>query len=47
MAMRPYVTCTPYTKSSKKQTGNTITFTQFEEENLFSETRDDAESGDE
>ena len=33
MAMRPVVTYTPYTTSSKEQTGYVITFTQFEEEN--------------
>ena len=31
MAMRPTVMYTPYTTSSKEQTGDVITFTQFEE----------------
>ena len=35
MAMRPAVTYTPYATSSKEQTGNVITFTQFEEGNLL------------
>ena len=47
MAMRPTVTYTPYASSSKEQTGDVITFAQFEEENLISETRNDAESDDE
>ena len=34
MAMRPSVMCTPYSAYSKEQTGNVITFTQFEEGNL-------------
>ena len=41
--MYTYVTYTPYTTYSKEKTGNIITFTQFEEGNLLSETRDDAE----
>ena len=45
MAMFPTVTYTPYAKSYKEQTGDVITFTQFEEENLWSETRNDTESG--
>ena len=32
--------------SSKEQTGDVITFAQFEEGNLLTETRNDAESGD-
>ena len=47
MAMSPTVTYTPYATSSKEQTGNVITFAQFEEGNLISETRNDTESGDE
>ena len=47
MAMRPAVTYTPYATSSKEQTGNVITLTQFEEGNLLSESRNDTESGDE
>ena len=45
MAMRPTVTYTPYATSSKEQTGNVIMFAQFEEGNLLTETRNDAESG--
>ena len=45
--MRPAVTCTPYTTSSKEQTGNVITLAQFEEGNLLTETRNNTESGDE
>ena len=33
--------------SSKKQTGDVITFTQFEEGNILNKTRDDSEIGDE
>ena len=47
MAMRPAVTYTPYATSLKEQTGNIITFTQFEGENILLETRNDAESDDE
>ena len=47
MAVRPTVTYTPYATSSKEQTGNVITFAQFEEGNLISETRNDTESDDE
>ena len=47
MAMHPEVTYTPYATSSKEQTGNVITFAQFEEGNLLSETRNNTESGDE
>ena len=47
MAMRPAVTYTPYATSSREQTGDVITFAQFEEGNLLSETRNDTESGDE
>ena len=34
MSMRPSVSYIPCDKSSKEQTDNMITFTQFEEENL-------------
>ena len=44
--MRPAVTYTPYATSSKEQTGDVITFAQFEEGNILTETRNDAESGD-
>ena len=53
MAMRLSVTYKPCATSSKEQSGNIITFTQFEESNSPSEinspseTRDDVESGDE
>ena len=47
MAMRPAVTYTLYATSSKEQTGNVITFAQFEEGNLLTETRNNAESCDE
>ena len=45
--MHPEVTYTPNATSSKEQTGDVITFANFEEENLLSETRNDTESGDE
>ena len=41
------VTYTPCATSSRKKTVNKIKFTQFEEENLLSETRNVAEIGDE
>ena len=47
MAMRPSVTYTPCATSLREQTGNIITFTQFEEGNSPSENRNDVESGDE
>ena len=47
MAMRSTVTYTPYATYSKEQTGDVITFTQFEEVNLLTETRNDTERGDE
>ena len=47
MAMRPAVTYTPYTTSSREQTDNIITFAQFEEGNILPETRNDTESGEE
>ena len=40
------VTYTPYATYSKEQTGNVITFTNFEEGNILTETLHDAESGD-
>ena len=39
-----YILCD---KSSKEQTENIVTFAQFEEGNILSETRKDTESGDE
>ena len=47
MTVRPAVTYTPYATSSKEQTGDVITFAQFEEGNLLTETRNDAEICDE
>ena len=47
MAMCPTVTYTPYATSSKEQTSDIITFAQFEEGNLISETCNDTESDDE
>ena len=47
MAMRPTTTYTLYVTSSKEQTGDVITFAQFEEGNLITETRNDTVSGDE
>ena len=43
--MRPAVLYIPYDTSPKEKTGDIITFTQFEEKNLLSETRNDTESG--
>ena len=45
--MHPAVTYTPYDKSSREQTGEIITFTNFEGGNLLSEICEDAESSDE
>ena len=45
--MHPAVTYTPYATSSKEKTGDVITFTQFEEGNILTETRNNVESGDE
>ena len=42
MAIHLAVSYTPYTTSSKEKTGDIVTFTQFEETNLLSETCDDA-----
>ena len=47
MAMRLSVTYTPCATSPREQTGDIITFTQFEEGDLIFDTRNDAESGDE
>ena len=47
MAMRLAVTYTPYATSSKEQTGDVITFAQFEEGDLLSETCNDTERVDE
>ena len=45
--MNPEVTYTPYATYLKEQNGDVITFTQFEEGNILTETRNDAESCDE
>ena len=45
--MRLSVTYTPCDKSSREKTGNIITFAQFEEAGLLSETRDNAGNCDE
>ena len=45
MAMRPAVTYTPYAMSSREQTGDVITFTQFEKGNILTDTHNDAERG--
>ena len=47
MAMHPAVTYTLYATSSKGKNGNVITFAQFEEGDLLTETRNDTESSDE
>ena len=44
--MRPSVTHTHYFTTLREQTGYIITFAQFEECNLLSETSNDAESSD-
>ena len=45
--MRTDVPYTPFAKSSREQTGDIITFAQFEEGNILTKTRNDAEIGDE
>ena len=47
MEMRLAVMYTQYATSSREQNGNVITFVQFEEGTILTETRNDAESGDE
>ena len=47
MAMRPAVTYIPHATSSKEQNGDVITFAQFEEGNILTETSNNAESSDE
>ena len=37
MVIRPSVTYTPYAMSSREQTGDVITFAQFEEGNILTE----------
>ena len=46
MMMRPDVTYRPCATSSREQTVDIITFAQFEEGNILTKTRNDAESGD-
>ena len=45
--MLPTVTYTLYATSSKEQTGDVITFAQFEKGDLLTETRNDTESDEE
>ena len=45
MVMRTAVSYTPYATSSKEQTGNIITFAQFEEGGILSKTRNYMEIG--
>ena len=45
MGLRPEVAYKIYAMSSIEQTGNIFTFTQFEEGNTLTKTRNDAESG--
>ena len=47
MAIHPNAFYTPYSSSSKEQTEDIITFAQFEEGGLLSETCNDTESGSE
>ena len=47
MVVRSAVTYTRYATSSKEQTGDVITFAQFEEGGLLTETRNNTENGDE
>ena len=44
--VRPAVTYTPCSMSSREQTGNIITFTHFKYGIILTKTRNDAESGD-
>ena len=46
MVMSPAVTYTPYATSTNEKTGNRNTFAQFEEGNILTVTRNNAESGD-
>ena len=46
MAMPKYVIYTPCATSPREKTGDIITFAQFEEENLLSETSNNAKIGD-
>ena len=44
--MHPAVTYTLYATSSNEQTGDVIKVAHFEEGNMLTKTRNDAESGD-
>ena len=46
MDMRPAVTYTPCATSLRGETGNIITLAKFEEGNILTKTRNNAESGD-
>ena len=46
MVMLPAVTYTPCATSLREQTGDIIMFAQFEDENILTKNRNDAESGD-
>ena len=46
MAMRPAGTYTPCATSLRKQNGNIVIFARFEEGNILTKNRNDAESGD-
>ena len=46
MSVRLDLSYTPYATSLREQTGDIITFSQFEQGNLLSETFDDTLSGD-
>ena len=45
MVMHLVVTCTPFSMSIREQTGNIITFVQFEEGNTLTKTCNNAERG--
>ena len=47
MAVLPLVTYTPCAASSREQTGDIITFAQYEESNILTKHRNDTESGEE
>ena len=46
IAMRPEMRYTPCATSSREKSGNIIMFVQFEEGNILTKTRNDAESDD-
>ena len=47
MNVRPSVAYAPWATSSRDQTGDIITFTQFEEGHILTKTCNDVERGDE